>query len=144
MIEPISKAIQRVSIATRTIESPIEHDLAWRFMRNEKFIYCPNNDDVFGAGWFVFPQYRVGKYRADFLIKAYGFPTLIRVWPPKHITTIAIECDGKDFHDKEKDSIRDEHLKECGIETLRFSGAEIYHHPQNCIDRIISYIEERS
>lgn len=137
----ISEAFERTLVTTRTVESPIERALAWRFIRNLNFIYCPVKFDVVGAGWFVFPQYKIDNFRADFLIKAYGFHRLNRIWPPNHIVDVAIECDGKDYHDAKTDAIRDAYFKTKDIETLRFSGSMIHNHPQMCIEHIISYIE---
>lgn len=36
-----------------------------------------------------------------------------------------IECDGKDFHDKERDAARDERLLSRGIIVLRYTGSQI-------------------
>jgi very-short-patch-repair endonuclease len=59
----------------------------------------------------MYPQYPVGKYFVDF-----GNP----------IVKVAIECDGKEFHqDKKKDQERDEQLKDLGWTIYRITGSEI-------------------
>lgn len=140
----IIKNIDNAVVAFKTTQSPIEQKMAWMFMRCNRFIYSPD-DICVGAGWFVIPQYKVGNYRADFVIKAYGFHPLHNVWPPKHLTTVAIECDGKEFHqDKEYDRLRDEYFKSQGVDTLRFSGSEIHNISHICLEHIISYIEGKA
>lgn len=49
---------------------------------------------------------------------------------------IAIFCDGKEFHDKEKDTIIDQKLHQIGIRSLRFSGKEITENLEGVLDRI--------
>lgn len=41
------------------------------------------------------------------------------------VRKIGIECDGKDFHDKEKDKVRDAKLRELGWKIFRLTGEEI-------------------
>lgn len=55
------------------------------------------------------PQFPIGKYFADFA-------------DPK--LKIVIECDGKDFHDKERDEIRDRWMTHQGWAVFRISGSD--------------------
>lgn len=58
----------------------------------------------------LYPQYPIGSRFTDF-----GNPFF----------KIAIECDGKDFHnDKRKDRLRDQYFKDLGYTVYRISGAD--------------------
>jgi very-short-patch-repair endonuclease len=59
----------------------------------------------------LYPQYPIGKYQADFANP--GFK-------------IALELDGKDYHNTERDRKRDAELAEMGWTVFRVSGAEMY------------------
>lgn len=75
--------------------TPIEYD-AWISIRQ--------------LGMPMFPQYPVGRYFVDF-----GDPQ----------KKIAIECDGKQWHDPEKDAKRDAELIELGWIVYRFAGRDL-------------------
>ena len=50
---------------------------------------------------------------------------------------LVVEADGAAFHDAEADSIRDSYIRERhGLETLRFSGSEIYADASQCASRV--------
>ena len=51
---------------------------------------------------------------------------------------LAIFCDGKDFHNKEKDERINKKLKEIGITVLRFSGKQITENLSDVLDEIES------
>lgn len=78
------------------IFTPIEYD-AWCEIR------C--------AGLPMWPQFPVGKYFVDF-----GNP----------VAKVALECDGKAYHDPVKDAERDRILGEMGWRVFRASGSRCY------------------
>lgn len=78
------------------IFTPIETD-AWHSIRT--------------LGLEMFPQYPVAKYFVDF-----GDPWL----------RIAIECDGKGWHDAQKDARRDAELNELEWQVLRLPGDRLW------------------
>lgn len=54
---------------------------------------------------------------------------------------LAIECDGHDYHERTKeqaarDKSRDRALVAAGFSVLRFTGSEIWHRPDQCVDEI--------
>lgn len=53
---------------------------------------------------------------------------------PKH--RLAIFCDGREFHDTEKDKKIDEALNTIGVQTLRFSGKRITEELETVLDEI--------
>lgn len=143
-MQKIGNIAERHVFATAHTESPIEIKMFNEMMRRKEFVLCRENDNPVGEGMFLFPQMQVGMYRADFLIRAIGYPSGLKVWPPKFQTTIAVECDGKDWHSSkeqiEYDKKRDAFFLEHGIRTLRYSGSEINKHVGFCVDEIISKI----
>lgn len=74
------------------IMTPIEVSM-WSLIRSQHTPY--------------YPQFPVGRYFVDF-------------GNPQH--RIAIECDGKKWHDPERDARRDAELGELGWRVFRFSG----------------------
>lgn len=74
-------------------------------------------------------QFGIGRYRVDFAF-------------PGH--RLAVEADGRAWHDAERDASRDAHLETLGWKTLRFTGSEIFRDAQGATDRIVSALEERA
>ncbi len=68
------------------------------------------------GGMPFYPQYPVGRFFADF-----GDP----------VNKIAIECDGKDFHDPDSDLRRDRAFAQQGWRVHRFSGSSLYKGEEN-------------
>lgn len=71
-------------------------------------------------------QVAVGKYRADFMIEGRK--------------TIAIECDGHDYHERTKDQARrdkarDRFFASKGVTVVRFTGSEIWANPVRCAEQ---------
>ena len=59
--------------------------------------------------------------------------------------SIVVEADGAEFHDKDKDTKRDNEIRETfKLDTLRFSGSRIYHDPEGCIVDIINKFDKLS
>lgn len=84
----------------------------------------------------IVPQFRVGKYRVDFLV----------LLPGRYLDTTAfvIECDGHDFHEKTKaqaakDKGRDRFLQAQGYHVFRFTGSEVYQDAKKCVDEICAF-----
>lgn len=76
-------------------------------------VFTPIEDDVWCClryeGLRMWPQYPVGRYFLDFA---------------DPINRIAVECDGRDWHDKAKDQRRDAELFDMGWRVFRIPGAE--------------------
>lgn len=71
----------------------------------ENSVWC----DIRSTGIPFMPQYPAGNYFLDFA---------------DPVNKIAIECDGKEFHDKQKDKKRDAELSKSGWTVYRLTGAE--------------------
>lgn len=80
----------------------------WRFTPIERLIWADLRTYFCVTAW---PQYPVGRYFVDFAFVN-----------PK----IAIECDGKKYHDSLKDSERDAYMRGLGWRVFRITGAQCY------------------
>lgn len=65
--------------------------------------------DIRECGAVLYPQYPVGRFFVDFA---------------NPVAKVAIECDGADFHDAEKDAARDKELRSMGWIVYRISGKD--------------------
>jgi len=105
-----------------------EHDAMERQSRE------PPRDD--GIHDYLWSQHNVGKYVADFVI--------VRMWSNHNgwrRAIVAVECDGKDFHDAtaaqaNRDRERDRIFQELGVPVFRFSGSELYRDFAACVDQV--------
>ncbi|MFN8463986.1 MAG: UvrD-helicase domain-containing protein [Caldilineaceae bacterium] len=68
-------------------------------------------------------QYGIGPYRADF-----AFPERM----------LAVEADGRAWHDAERDRRRDQRLSECGWRVVRFTGSRITREADACAQEVFA------
>jgi very-short-patch-repair endonuclease len=78
-----------------------------------------------GEGVHVYPQFKIGKYRVDFLILYTDGP---------QPNQVVVELDGHDFHDKDKaqrayEKGRDRYLVANGYRVLHYTGSEVVADP---------------
>jgi very-short-patch-repair endonuclease len=94
----------------------------------------------------IHPQFRVGRYRTDFMLTVrnrWGFGD-------SYVDgSILLECDGHDFHEKSKaqakrDKQRDRALQSAGFEVHHFTGSEIWDDPIGCAREAIERAEDRA
>ena len=87
-----------------------------------------------GASIFDFStQYKVDRYRVDFLCKYMDREYII-------------ECDGHNFHEKTKEQViydkkRERFLISTGRKVLRFSGTEILNESYKIVDELCEFFE---
>lgn len=75
------------------------------------------------------PQVKFDRYRLDFLVERNG-------------RRVAIEADGREFHDSERDRRRDEALLARGLDRVfRFSGSAIFRDAARCAADVKEYID---
>lgn len=65
--------------------------------------------DIRCKGIVMYPQYPVGRVFVDFA---------------NPVAKVAVECDGKQWHDAEKDAIRDAKLAKLGWTVYRITGSD--------------------
>lgn len=87
-------------------------------------------------------QVNAGDYRVDFLI-TYREPEQKKAYP----VSVAVECDGHDFHEKTKeqaqrDKKRDRDLLALGLHTIRFTGSEIWADPFKCVQEAMQLVAQ--
>ena len=89
------------------------------------------------SGYELIPQFRVGKYRIDFVVEN------------EEKKKVAIECDGDIYHtleDYEKDMARQGVLERCGWKFVRIRASQFYYDRENSmrelIDKVKEYIED--
>jgi very-short-patch-repair endonuclease len=131
----------------RNCESPIERLLLAALLHESKdqpftSIHIENCEEfperpAFDEAAFIYPQVRIGQYRADFAIWDASMPFELR--EPR---IMIVECDGHDFHERTKeqarrDKKRDRFFQSRGYKVLRFTGSEIYKDPTECAQEII-------
>jgi very-short-patch-repair endonuclease len=85
--------------------------------------------DIRMIGIVMYPQYPVGGVFVDFA-------------NPK--AKVAIECDGKDFHDAVKDAARDKMLREIGWRVYRITGSDCVKCGNESYDDENHYVYEKS
>jgi hypothetical protein len=85
--------------------------------------------DIRMIGIVMYPQYPVGGVFVDFA-------------NPK--AKVAIECDGKDFHDRIKDAERDRMLRELGWRVYRITGSDCVKLGKDGHDEDGHYVYEKS
>lgn len=121
----------------KAAESPIERALApWlifadygpKFLTVPPIVNIPKEDGGVMAGDLVIvPQFAFAKYRVDFMIVGV-------VGRARHM--VAVECDGQEYHDPQKDRERDAYFRSWGIATVRATGEQIYTSPQMVAGRV--------
>lgn len=72
------------------------------------------------AGLAPVAQYGIGPYRADFAFTD---------------ARLVVECDGRQWHEPERDKRRDQALRRRGWEPLHFTGSEIHRDSAGCVAR---------
>lgn len=84
-------------------------------------------------GIILEPQFKVGKYRIDFIVEN------------DDDKKIAIECDGDKYHtldDYENDIIRQEILERCGWRFIRIRASQYYYDQENAVNEVCKKIQE--
>lgn len=88
---------------------------------------------------FIVPQWKVGSYRADFLLGMAGAGT-------HRQTSIIVECDGHQWHEKTREQARRDKERERALnlevaKVIRFTGSEIHNRPLACFEEALSALD---
>jgi len=155
--------IQKLLEECKGTESPIENLLLysvhlWNLVgREPKFSIFPagrTNGDLLGAVMeigstlpltsttvFIAPQVKfLNRRRCDFLLLGY-----MERGGHKSIIEVCVECDGFDWHDKEKsafekDRASDRCFQRDDVRVLRFAGTEIWRDAFGCVAEIVDFM----
>ncbi|WP_158624910.1 DUF559 domain-containing protein [Gynurincola endophyticus] len=101
----------------------------------------------------IVPEIQMGFYRSGEIFPNYYRMAESEIFLPEDrlITTadfyypkhkVAIFCDGKDYHDKEKDQKIDDSLNAIGVKSLRFAGKLITEELEKVLDEIENCLQE--
>jgi len=125
----------RDAVNTHSVISPIEHLflIEWKLNRIEEMLgvrFTPQKQCDTDRGMFVL----------DFLIAFDG--------PNAETFRLGIELDGHDFHEKSKEQVESDKVREraivrAGIVVFRFSGSEVYRNAGKCVQEVAEYIRSR-
>lgn len=90
----------------------------------------------------IYIQAKNKTYRCDFLIE-----TVIKGNEEFFLKKpLIIELDGYDYHSSKKqisyDYERENQLKLCGYDVMRFTGSQVYNHPMRCIEKVYEYCKK--
>lgn len=90
----------------------------------------------------VFIKSKNKKYRCDFLVE-----TITEGNEEKCLKKpLIIELDGYDYHSSKQqisyDYERENELKLCGYDVMRFTGSQVYNHPMRCIEKVYEYCKK--
>jgi DNA helicase-2/ATP-dependent DNA helicase PcrA len=85
-------------------------------------------DAMRSRGLQPIPQYGIDRFRADFAFIDAG---------------VVVECDGKPWHDPDRDRRRDAALRRHGWEPVHFTGSEIHRDAAACALRVERFVRER-
>ncbi len=135
-------------IEAHSIKSPIEQIFlaAIRVMamsENTDFNVCSSEESfakIRRGGVFICPQFSVGKYTVDFLVRFESYAH------PFRSSSVIVELDGHDFHDKDKrqrayEKARDRFLTKTGHRVLHFTGSELVSSPYKVAFDVLDTVE---
>lgn len=120
-------------------ESPIEQMLSLELesLHLDNSIYFNPNLEIIGFDKQCEIECNKNKYRVDILIPVIFYRKIYKCF--------IIECDGHEFHQKnkeqvKKDNIRQRDIEMSGYKIIRFSGSEIYNDAYGCALEILKII----
>jgi len=121
-------------------QSPIEQTMydALRCVASYEYGFdVAGTERGLGTPLTIQSQVHIGRYCVDFLVSL--------VLDKNNFIKIIVECDGHEFHEKNKDQIsrdklRDRWLQRQGYLTQHFSGADIYKDSFGCAREVIGTI----
>lgn len=85
-------------------------------------------DAMRSKGLHPIPQFGIGKLRVDFAIDD---------------ARIAVEADGRPYHDPARDAVRDDRLRRLTWEPIHFTGSEITRDPARCAEKVVALSKTR-
>jgi very-short-patch-repair endonuclease len=155
VLSQIESPIEKILAAHLVLLDPYDYgnSIRWYFDegRHDDIIHCIHNDprwmsdeEAVNGVYSVFPQYRIGRYRVDFLVMRSEIDYLLN-YPLVKSEKVIVECDGHDFHEKTKaqaahDKKRDRFLQSKGMKVFRFTGTEIFGDCVSCVREIYQAI----
>lgn len=138
----LKKAVDDVWACCARCESPIEKLIVpWLIFQDYQLTdsYRPavlHQDGATNlAPYFIEPQFTLGGSRFDFVL---GVRT------SRGGAMLAVECDGKAYHDNIKDFYRDKSWRMAGLPTFRLTGGEIHSSPQRAAMKVARALHDHA
>lgn len=139
------RLLQLVEKMERLTKSPIELRFGVALLATEMTqytfteVWAGEETPNMVHGFYVFPQRKIGSYRADLALILHENNGTHR---------LVVECDGHDFHERTKDQAahdkaRDRFLLEEGWPVMRFTGSEIHRDAIGCADQAIWFLTDK-
>lgn len=102
----------------------------------ERLLFPALQEHAAKRGYEVEPQFELGFFRYDFVIKRAGDPVAV------------IECDSREFHSRpeqlKRDAEKDAVAKKNGLRIFRFMGQSIRSNPMRCAEDVFFGLWEAS
>jgi hypothetical protein len=140
----VNKARAIVNAGLQLCESPIEKRLLpWLVCEDYgphvmtfPIPICDTKADALppSGDLFIVPQMAFVRFRIDF--------ALVRRLSGGRIGIVAVECDGKDYHDAVRDTLRNGWLASFQIKTIRANGSTIANRPREVSARVAEAVME--
>jgi hypothetical protein len=138
-----AQIVETYERAQKWCESPIERDMLAALLTSNWDQCGDPVIPVAGPGEAVpanrpiviLPQFQIGKCRLDFVILCRGL---------KLPSVVAVECDGAEFHDRDRDAQRDTYLRAFGIHVFRATGSAIFRAPEDVANMIVNLAQDRT
>jgi very-short-patch-repair endonuclease len=130
------------------LQSPIE-DMFWVAAKliceahyndvNPDFIENLDKSITEQTGIYIWPQYKVGKYKVDFLVYQNG------IGPEDILSPVIVELDGHQFHDKDKhqrsyEKARDRYFVKQGYKVVHYTGSDVVKDPFKVAHEVLSMV----
>jgi very-short-patch-repair endonuclease len=104
---------------------------------------------------YVFSQFPIGNYRADFMLVRWAVTYNMDDDPSNmhrialRLPAVVVECDGHEFHEKTKeqaqrDKARDRFFQAEGYHVLRFTGSELYRDALACAEEVSKFFDQHN
>lgn len=131
------------------MQSPIEYAfyIAFHAVMKVNYLYeCePISSDQMSPGIGLWPQYRIGPYKADFLVAYYKYLNDEKI--ASVFRQVVVECDGTAFHERteaerRKEKLRDRYMQKLGMKVFRYTGKEILDDPYKVAVDVIGYVTD--
>ena len=128
----------------RTMQSPIEHILYIALktvIEVESIPWYSMDREKGNIGILVLPQPNIAGHYVDFYIGYFAKDS-------KDSATVIVECDGHDFHEKDKkqaaaDKRRDREIQDAGYVVRRYAGSEVFSDPLKVACEIVNIVMQK-
>jgi very-short-patch-repair endonuclease len=138
----IERGVASVWGACAMCESPIEKLIVpWLVFQDYQLtdeyepVALSPADEPINADILLIPQFKLDRSRFDFMLVARLKGAAVM---------LAIECDGRAFHNSDADFYRDKAWRQAGIGTVRLTGGAIHESPERAALKVAQALQEQA